>query len=843
MSQGCVLRLVWRNVFSRIPLWGVADGVFLFSEGAAHLGLCPIVDNRLLVSNHVNYHSMKNYLIGALLLLMPLCLFATEDTTITKPTKKQSDANITGHVIDAKTGEHIAYASVAIKGTTHGAATDATGHYFMKNLTPGEFTLTASAIGYKTLEQTIKIESRRTIEVNFSLVEEALAVEEVVVSASRTETNKKSSPTIVSVASTKLFESVASSNLAETMNFQSGLRVENNCSNCGTTQLRINGLEGQYSQILLDSRPIFSSLAAVYGLEQLPVAMVERVEVIRGGGSALFGANAIGGVVNIITKEPVRNSVTLSNTTNVMREGKLDLNTSLNGSFVSDDYKMGVYLFGMVKQRDDYDRNGDGFSDLPRLNSETVGFRAYYNTSAYTRLTAEYHHVHEFRRGGNKFDLPPHEADIAEKLDHTINGGGLKFDYFSPNNRHRVGLYTSAQGIDRNSYFGVEQNKNAYGKTDDKTFVAGGQYTYTFNKCLFMPAELTAGVEYTYNKLNDKYLALQRNFSQETHATGLFFQNEWRSKKLNFLLGGRLDKHNMMDDVVFSPRVNVRYSPIEKIGLRASYSSGYRAPQAYNEDLHIDALDSKLAIIRLDPNLKPEYSHSFSGSIDLYHNFGKVQANLLIEGFYTMLDDVFTLEKIGEDDMGNVLMERRNASGAKVGGIGFEFKAGIPNKFEVQIGYTYQQSRYDEPEQWSDQTYEDGSLVVTPQRRMFRSPDHYGYVTANFNITRDFEASVFGNFTGEMLVQHNHGGCRDLALTDEILWDSERMTPNFFDMGMRLSYNFRLTKQLRLEVNAGVKNLFDSFQKDLDYGVGKDAGYIYGPSAPRTFFVGAKFAL
>ena len=173
------------------------------------------------------------------------------------------------------------------------------------------------------------------------------------------------------------------------------MRVETNCGNCGTTQLRINGLEGQYSQVLLDSRPIFSSLASVYGLEQLPVAMIERVEVIRGGGSALFGANAIGGVVNIITKEPLRNSVTLSNTTNIFEGGTADFNTSLNGSFVSDDYKMGVYLFGMIKDRDSYDRNGDGFSDIPKLNSETAGFRAYYKTSPYTRLTAEYHHIHE----------------------------------------------------------------------------------------------------------------------------------------------------------------------------------------------------------------------------------------------------------------------------------------------------------------------------------------------------------------------------------------------------------------------------------------------------------------
>ena len=783
---------------------------------------------------------MKKYILGVfiMLLLPALCLAENYES---KPVKRQTDANITGHVVDAKTGEHIPYAAISIKGTTFGTSTDATGHFFLKNLSTGDFVLVASSVGYKTLEQPIKIPQGRTIEVNFNLVEEALAVEEVVVSASRTETNKKHSPTIVSVASTKLFESTASSNLAETMNFQSGLRVENNCSNCGTTQLRINGLEGQYSQILLDSRPIFSSLAAVYGLEQLPVAMIERVEVIRGGGSALFGANAIGGVVNIITKEPNRNSVTLSNTTNVMRDGKLDLNTSLNGSFVSDDYKMGVYLFGMVKDRDAYDRNDDGFSDLPKLSSETLGFRAYYNTSPYTRITAEYHHTHEFRRGGDAFDRPPHEANIAEQLNHKIDGGGLKFDYFSPNNHHRLGLYTSAQRIDRDSYFGVEQQKDAYGKTDDKTFVVGGQYTYSFDKLFFLPSELTAGVEYTYNSLEDKYLGLNREFSQNTHSTGFFFQNEWRSKKFNFLIGGRVDKHNMMDEVVFSPRINVRYSPVEKVGLRLSYSSGYRAPQAYNEDLHIDALDGKLAIIRLGKNLKPEYSHSFSGSIDLYHNFGRVQTNLLIEGFYTMLDDVFTLEKIGEDDLGNVIKERRNASGAKVGGIGFEFKAGIPSKFELQLGYTYQQSRYDDPEQWSDQTDEAGNLLVTPQRRMFRSPDHYGFVTLNYNITKAFEASVFGNYTGRMLVQHNAGGIG--VDGEEIEFDSERLTPNFFDMGLRLSYTLKLTKQLRLELNAGVKNVFDSFQKDIDRGAGKDAGYIYGPAAPRTFFVGAKFAL
>ena len=769
---------------------------------------------------------MKRYLAGALLLLL-LAIAAPlrADEHPARP-GRPSDANITGHVVDARTGEHLAYATVTVEGTTLGLSTDATGHYFLKNLPTGSFTLVASSVGYGTARRQVETEAGKTLEVNFSLEEEALSVDEVVVSASRTERNKRYSPTIVSVVGEKLFDATASCNLAESMNFQSGLRVENNCSNCGTVQLRINGLEGQYSQILLDSRPIFSTLATVYGLEQLPASMIERVEVIRGGGSALFGANAIGGVVNIITREPQRNTVSLSGTTSILKGGSLDLGASLNGAFVSDDYRAGVYLFGMVRERDAYDRNGDGFSDIPKLNSETAGFRAYYKPSAYTRLTAEYHHIHEFRRGGNAFDQPPHNADIAEQLDHQIDGGGLKFDYFSPDNRHRLGLYLSAQNIDRNSYYGAGRNPDAYGATSDRTLVAGAQYTYSFERLWFSPAELTAGVEYNGNALHDRYVGLGRDLRQTTHSTGLFFQNEWRSDRFSLLVGGRLDKHNLMRNVVFSPRVNLRYTPREEVGLRLSYSSGYRAPQAYNEDLHIDALDNKVSLIELAPGLRPEYSHSVSGSVDLYHSFGRVQTNLLVEGFWTLLDDVFTLEKIGENAQGYIIRERRNGSGATVAGVSAELKAGIPGRFEVQAGYTFQRSRYTEPERWSDE--------VTPQRRMSRSPDHYGYLTASYTPVRALSLSLFGTFTGPMLVQHNAG---------YIAADTERMTPSFCDLGARVSYEFRLTRQLRLELSAGVKNMFDSFQRDLDRGAGKDAAYIYGPSLPRTWFFGAKFAL
>lgn len=782
---------------------------------------------------------MRHIFIAFALTILPFIATATDDIPkspnvqiIRSTTNKDSDSNVFGHVLDANTQEHIPYATVAIKGTTIGCAANSSGHYILNNLPVGEQEIVVSAIGYENVELKLNIKPETSVELNFTLDEANTMVDEVVVSATRNETNRRTTSTVVNVASTKLFESTASSNLSEAMNFQSGLRVENTCGNCGAPQLRINGLEGQYSQILLDSRAIFSSLAGVYGLDLMPVAMVERVEVIRGGGSALYGSSAIGGVVNIITKDPVRNTLSLSNTTNIMEDGTPDINTSVGGAFVSDDYKLGAYVFGQVKYRDGYDRNDDGFTDITRLRSETVGFRAYYKTSAHSRITGEYHHIHDFRRGGDNLDGAPHMSYICEQVDHNIDGGSLKFDYF-PNMRHRASIYTSAQGISRSSYFGADMNPNAYGTTKDLMFVAGGQYTHNYK--LGLPAELTAGVEYNYNSLNDYYIATERRLNQETSTVGLFAQNEWKSDKVNVLIGFRLDKHNMIERPIFAPRANVRYSPIENLGLRLSYSSGYRAPQAYNEDLHIDALNHSVSIIEIDPDLRPEFSHSLSASADYYHNFGRLQTNLLVEGFYTMLDDVFTLEKTGEsyDDEGNhfIYKTRRNAAGARIGGITAELKLGIPNVFDVQLGYTFQKSQYVEPEQWSED--------VEAQRTMFRSPDHYGYINAKYLITKKFNASIFGTYTGPMLVQHS--AYTDIMGVEHP--DSETRTQSFWDFGCKLSYTFSLSNVVNLEVNAGVKNIFDSYQRDIDMGAGRDSAYIYGPALPRTYFFGVKLFL
>ena len=333
----------------------------------------------------------------------------------------------------------------------------------------------------------------------------------VVVSANRSETTRMMAPTLVNVLGMATYDKVNATSLSQGLVFQPGVRVENNCQNCSYQQVRINGLDGPYTQILIDSRPIFSALAGVYGIEQLPANMVDRVEVMRGGGSALFGSSAIAGTINIITKEPIRNSASISHTTSSINgSSAFDHNTSLNASIVTEDNKMGFAVFGQNRQKDGYDHDGDGFTELTEMSGQTLGMRGYVKTGLYSKLTAEYHHLQEYRRGGDNLHLPPHEAMIAEQVRHSINTGSLKYDWFSPDERHRFNVFASLQHINRESYYGAGMDPNAYGETMDLTWVAGGQYVYKFENCLFMPADLTAGLEYNQDHLSDNMWGYDR---------------------------------------------------------------------------------------------------------------------------------------------------------------------------------------------------------------------------------------------------------------------------------------------------------------------------------------------
>ena len=732
---------------------------------------------------------------------------------------------IAGHVIVKGTEEGIPFATVMILGTNRGAVSNEEGQFEFRKLAAGKYTLRVQVMGYKTQEKTITVSAEATSVVHFQMEEVSFTTDEVVFSANRNEVSRKAAPVVVNVMSAKLFETVNSTDLAKSLNFQSGLRVENNCQNCGFPQVRINGLEGPYSQILINSRPIISALSGVYGLEQIPVNMIERVEVVRGGGSALFGANAVGGTINIITKDPINNSFQVASTMSNMNGKSWEQYMGGNVSLVAKDNSYGIALYETYRNRNPYDADGDGFSELGKLNMNTFGMRAYYRPNYFSRINVEYHTTNEFRRGGNKFNLQPHEADITEQTKHIINSGGVSYDRYW-GEKHKMSVYGSIQHTDRNSYYGAQKDMNAYGKTNDLTWVVGGMYVGNMDRCLFAPATFTGGVEYQSNSLHDVMTGYHRDMQQDVRIAGGFVQNEWRLNRWTMLVGARLDKHNLIDHPIFSPRVNFLYKPSDNLQARLTYSTGFRAPQAYDEDLHVTAVGGEGVQIRLADGLREERSNSFSGSVDWSFPMGHWQSNILLEGFYTDLHHVFVLEDIGEDQNGDKIKERRNGSGAKVYGVNLDAKVAHGREAQLQLGFTVQRSRYNRAEVWTSEGEEEQTT-----KRMPRTPDYYGYFTFTSAPLKNFDFSLSGTYTGKMIVPHMAGYIEKSRMEH---------TPQFMDLNLKLNYTFVLKDHIKMQVNGGVQNIFNSFQKDLDKGEFRDAGYFYGPTQPRTYFVGIK---
>ena len=729
---------------------------------------------------------------------------------------------ISGHVIEKNSEEDIPYASVLIVDAGTGTVSDEAGQFKLTNLNEGKYTLRVSAVGYKTLEKTITVGSEYMVVVHFPLEEETFMVDEVVVSASRNEVSRREAPVVVNILSPKLFEAVNSTDLAKSLNFQSGLRVENNCQNCGFPQVRINGLDGPYSQILINSSPIISALGGVYGLEQIPTNMIDRVEVVRGGGSALFGANAVGGTINIITKDPISNSFQVSSMLSNLGGKSWEQYMGANVSLVAKDNAYGIALYQTYRNRNPYDHDGDSFSELGLLNMNTFGFRAYYRPSQWSRLNMEYHTTNELRRGGNKFDLQPHQTDITEQTKHVINSGGVSYDQFWDGYKHKLSAYTSVQHTDRDSYYGAQRDTAAYGKTNDLTWVAGAMYVGNYDRFLFAPSVFTGGLEYQNNSLHDRMVGYQRDMEQDVRIASAFVQNEWKLQDFTLLAGGRVDSHNLIDRPILSPRVNLLYKPQDSFQARLTYSTGFRAPQAYDEDLHVTAVGGEGVLIKLAEGLREERSNSYSGSVDYTTVLGHWQANVLVEGFYTGLNDVFILEDIGHDANGYAVKERRNGSGARVYGANIDAKLAHGKEAVLSLGFTAQRSRYTAAEEWSD-----GQFTT----RMMRTPDYYGYLTFTSEPVKNFDFSLSGTYTGSMIVPHYAG---------YIEADRMETTPDFFDLNVKFNYTFVLQDHIKLQLNTGVQNILNHFQPDLDRGEWRDSGYFYGPTQPRTIFVGVK---
>ncbi|TRX47274.1 TonB-dependent receptor [Fulvivirga sp. M361] len=767
-------------------------------------------------------------------------------TTLTAHT-----GSISGKVIS--NGKPLEYATVSISKSSLGDITDESGVFKIEDVPVGTISLKVSSVGYRTLTTSLDVQAGSDNTVEITLKEDLLNLEEVVVSSTRYELDRTEAPVVVNVLSNKILAATQSIAVSEGLNYQPGVRVETNCQNCGFTQVRLNGLEGAYSQILVNSRAVFSALNSVYGLDQIPTNIVEKVEVVRSGGSALYGSNAIAGTINIITREPVENAWQIGSNFAVIDGDAVDHTVNFNGSIVSEDLNSGVTFYGMFRDRDSYDANGDGFTELVNLENNVLGAKAFLKPTDRSKLSLDFSSIQEYRRGGDRLELAPHFTDITEELDHNTTFAGMTYDFWSENQHDKFSVYSSAQVTNRGSFYGglgggrtPEDSLlaiNAYGNTDDIAIVTGVQYTRSMdNNDVF-----TFGIENQFNDTEDEIAGYNRLVDQRVNTFGFYGQYEWKpTTRLTALLGARYDATHVdgeyrvgeierSSDVnlgVFSPRVTLLYQLTDNMQFRGGYARGFRAPQAFNEDLHISSVGGEPQFVILSDGLDKETSNAYTASLSLTRDFGLTQTNFLIEGFYTQLVDPFVQVSTGSVlPNGSILEEVRNGSGASVSGVNFETGFSPSRKFSFQLGGTAQRALFDEEQILFEPEGEpDGESVVVVDE-FTRNPNLYGYFTSNWNVTEAFRFDFTGTYTGAMIVPRvvNELGFLDLIESDP-----------FLDMNIKASYHFDVRENFHLELSGGVKNIFNSYQDDFDSGAGRDSDYIYGPAAPRSIFVSVK---
>lgn len=781
------------------------------------------------------------------LLVLSLLILSLHNYTYAQ--KVKTDTNIIGHVTDGK--NHIPYASIAIKGTTIGTITDETGHFQLINCPIGSYKIVASSLGFKSQEFSIITELNKTIELKFSLVEDAFNLSEVVVSSDRSEQKRTEASIIVNTISPKLFNTTQSATLGDGLNYCPGLRLENNCQNCGFTQVRMNGMEGPYSQILINSRPIFSGLAGVYGLELIPSNMIERVEVVRGGASALFGGNAIAGTINIILKDPVISSYEVglsSGMTGISNDFKagpaLDYSANFNSSIVSDDRKTGVAVYGFSRERKLFDANNDGFTEISPMKNITVGSRFFHRFGYRSKVAVDFFNISEKRDGGNKHDYPFHERDVAEAVEHNIKTMAITYDRFF-REIDLLSVYASGQYLDRDSYYGANYSLSDYGNSKDKTYNIGLQYKANFDNF-----SIISGLENTGGFLIDKKLGypdyenativneeivsiphVENTIvaNQSTVTTGVFVQIDYKINRTKITAGGRFDSYKIIDEAkntpdktgnVFSPRLSLMQEISENIQIRASYSQGYRAPQIFDEDLHIETSGSRQVINVNEPDLKQESSHSTMLSLDFNKMIGNVNTGFLIEGFYTKLNNPFVNEIGLPDEQGTVIYTRKNAiDGAAVSGVNIELKLKPAGDFTFTSGFTIQNSKYDKAQQFDE-------------KRFFRTPDNYGFFALDWDFMSNFCLAATGTYTGKMLIPY-------FGINSDPDFGELRTSEKFFEFGSKISYKAKLNGA-KIEFFTGIKNILNSYQSDFDSGAMRDPSYIYGPTQPRSIYFGIK---
>jgi outer membrane receptor for ferrienterochelin and colicins len=485
-------------------------------------------------------------LIFTILLLLPLGLLA----------------QISGRVVDVA-GEGLPFATVASPDGNTGTVADVDGRF---TLTAPTDSLTVSALGFVT--QTIATGGEKQLVI--VLESRATVLEDVVVTGTMKTVSRSASPVPVEVFSARFFAANPTPSVFESLQTINGVRPQLNCAVCNTGDIHINGLEGPYTMVLIDGMPIVSGLSTVYGLTGIPRSLIERVEVVKGPASTLYGSEAVGGLINVITRSPDDAPLFSAD---VMVSGWGEVNADVGGRLSAGAKADGIIGVNYFTYQNPIDNNGDGFTDLTLQDRISVFSKWSIERARGREFSLAGRYVYEDRWGG-EMDWTRADRGGDQVYGESIytNRWETFGNYQLPVEGERIMLQFSANGHYQDSWYGETE----YRATQ---YVGFGQLTW--NKTLGVH-DLLLGASYRYTYYDDNTPATGE--ISRVHLPGAFLQNEIKLSARSTVLAGLRYDYNSLHGNILTPRLNYKWNSDRQDVIRLSIGNGYRVANVFTED-------------------------------------------------------------------------------------------------------------------------------------------------------------------------------------------------------------------------------------------------------------------
>lgn len=482
---------------------------------------------------------------------------------------------LSGKVSDNSGG--LSYANIYIKNTKLGTSSSENGQYQIKNIPNGTYTVIISSIGYKTKSRKITFNKNDKTIRNF-LLESDNSLDEIVVSGTLRPVSKSASPVPVDVYGKSFLKKNPTPSIFESLQNVNGVRPQLNCNVCNTGDIHINGLEGPYTFVLIDGMPIVSGLSTVYGLTGIPQALIERIEIVKGPASTLYGSEAVGGIINIITKKP-SNSPTLSVDSFSSSWG--EINTDIGFRYQLSEKIQGLTGINYFNYQNIIDNNDDGFTDLTLQNRISIFNKLNFKRKKNKLFTVAFRYLYEDRWGGETNWNKIFRGTDQIYGESIYTSRWETFGTYQLPTSENISFQFSANGHQQNSFYGIDTyNANQ--------LIAFGQFV--INKKVKKIHNILLGIAYRYTSYDDNTFATFENDGVTNkpsiiHLPGIFIQDEISfNNQHKILLGVRYD-FNSIHGAIFSPRVNYKWNSNDNKNIvRISVGNGFRVANVFTED-------------------------------------------------------------------------------------------------------------------------------------------------------------------------------------------------------------------------------------------------------------------